>query len=146
MDGIFSSIVQMYLKSIVKVYLRKMGLKSFLFVLLLTASNVYRSHRHRCRQRKLLKSLVRQGYHVHYLKTSRFHEMMMLRQSVKNFLLLTMRISAIILIEFVREKDVLWRGLPKYWAKTSNFRSQIHPIDEGKYARPFVRLVMHFLF
>ena len=64
----FLSIVQMYLKSIVsKVYLRKMGLKSIFVraVAPLLASNVYKAHRHAGdRQRKLLKSLVRQSYHV----------------------------------------------------------------------------------
>ena len=47
-----------------------MGLKSILVraIAPLLASNVYRAHRHAGdRQRKLLKSLVRQSYHVHYL-------------------------------------------------------------------------------
>ena len=86
-----------------------MGLKSILVraIAPLLASNVYKAHRHAGdRQRKLLKSLVRQSYHVHYLKDLKISRDDDAQTISQNFLLLTMRISAIILIEFVKGKKM----------------------------------------
>lgn len=152
MDGIFSSIVQMYLKSIVsKVYLRKMGLKSILVraIAPLLASNVYKAHRHAGdRQRKLLKSLVRQSYHVHYLKDlkiSRDDD----AQTISRKLPIVDYEDIRHYIDRVREgeKDVLWRGLPKYWAKTSGTTSGAKYIPLTKESMPdHIRAARNALF
>ena len=152
MDGIFPSIVQMYFKSIVsKVYLREMGLKSILVraIAPLIASGVYKAHRHAGdRQRKLLKSLVRQSHHVQYLKDLKITKEDDAR-TISQKLPIADYEDIRPYIDRIREgeKDVLWRGLPKYWATPSGTTSGAKYIPLTKESMPdHIRAARNALF
>ena len=119
-----------------------MGLKSILVrsIAPLLARNVYKAHNDAgSRQRNLLRSLVRKSQHVHYLR-----DLMITTdddvETISQKLPIVDYEDIRPYIDRIREgeNDVLWPGLPKYWAKTSGTTSgaKYIPINKGEYARP----------
>ena len=128
-----------------------MGLKSILVrsIAPRVVRSVYNAHNDAGeRQRKLLKFLVRQSCHVHYLK-----DLNITRdddaQTISQKLPIVDYEDIRHYIDRVREgeKDVLWRGLPKYWAKTSGTTSGAKYIPLTKESMPdHIRAARNALF